>query len=85
MLAEACQMPNEVRKYFGDNGDEFHMGFHFPVMPRVSKDNKYKPTSLTYKDLYVHQTRGRNMFERYYGRYSRDSTKLSMGHLFAQP
>ena len=36
MLAEACQMPHEVRKYFGETGDEFHMGFHFPVMPRVS-------------------------------------------------
>ncbi|GAM28561.1 hypothetical protein SAMD00019534_117370 [Acytostelium subglobosum LB1] len=36
MLAEACQMPNEVRKYFGEGvGDEFHMGFHFPVMPRI--------------------------------------------------
>ncbi|KAN0029375.1 hypothetical protein ACTFIV_011266 [Dictyostelium citrinum] len=34
ILAEACQMPDEVRKYFGD-GDEFHMGFHFPVMPRI--------------------------------------------------
>jgi len=34
LLAEACQMPNEVRKYFGD-GDEFHLGFHFPVMPRI--------------------------------------------------
>jgi len=35
MLAEACQMPNEVRKYFGDTGDEFNLGFHFPVMPRI--------------------------------------------------
>ncbi|EGG20806.1 proteasome activator complex subunit 4 [Cavenderia fasciculata] len=36
ILAEACQMPNEVRKYFGEGeGDEFNMGFHFPVMPRV--------------------------------------------------
>jgi len=26
LLAEACQMPIDVRKYFGD-GDEFHMGF----------------------------------------------------------
>eukprot|EP01132_Coremiostelium_polycephalum_P006232 gene6232-7762_t len=34
ILAEACQLPNEVRKYFGD-GDEFHMGFHFPVMPKI--------------------------------------------------
>ncbi|EFA80195.1 Alpha amylase family protein [Heterostelium album PN500] len=36
ILAEACQMPKEVRKYFGEGeGDEFHMGFHFPVMPRI--------------------------------------------------
>jgi len=34
MLAEACQLPHQVREYFGD-GDEFHMGFHFPVMPRI--------------------------------------------------
>lgn len=34
ILAEACQMPHQVREYFG-NGDEFHMGFHFPVMPRI--------------------------------------------------
>jgi maltose alpha-D-glucosyltransferase/alpha-amylase len=34
LLAEANQWPADVRKYFGD-GDEFHMGFHFPVMPRL--------------------------------------------------
>ncbi len=34
LLAEACQLPKDVIKYFG-NGDEFHMGFHFPVMPRI--------------------------------------------------
>jgi maltose alpha-D-glucosyltransferase/alpha-amylase len=34
LLAEANQWPEDVRPYFGD-GDEFHMGFHFPVMPRV--------------------------------------------------
>jgi maltose alpha-D-glucosyltransferase/alpha-amylase len=34
MLAEANQWPEDVRQYFGD-GDEFHMGFHFPVMPRL--------------------------------------------------
>lgn len=34
LLAEACQMPEQVREYFG-SGDEFHMGFHFPVMPRI--------------------------------------------------
>ena len=33
-LAEANQWPNDVREYFG-NGDECHMAFHFPVMPRM--------------------------------------------------
>ncbi len=33
-MAEACQPPIDVREYFGDS-DEFHMGFHFPVMPRI--------------------------------------------------
>jgi len=36
LLAEACQLPSEVRKYFGEgDGDKFHLGFHFPVMPRI--------------------------------------------------
>src|SRR6185437_3446738 len=34
ILAEANQWPSDVRPYFGD-GDECHMAFHFPVMPRV--------------------------------------------------
>jgi maltose alpha-D-glucosyltransferase/alpha-amylase len=34
LLAEANQMPDEVRAYFG-NGDECHMAYHFPVMPRL--------------------------------------------------
>jgi maltose alpha-D-glucosyltransferase / alpha-amylase len=34
LLCEANQWPQDVREYFGD-GDEFHMGFHFPVMPRL--------------------------------------------------
>jgi len=34
LLAEANQWPEDVCPYFGD-GDEFHMGFHFPVMPRL--------------------------------------------------
>ncbi|CAN5412777.1 hypothetical protein BH09GEM1_BH09GEM1_46120 [soil metagenome] len=33
-LAEANQSPTEVSSYFG-NGDECHMAFHFPVMPRI--------------------------------------------------
>src|SRR5579883_240348 len=34
MLAEANQWPSDVRPYFGD-GDECHMAFHFPLMPRI--------------------------------------------------
>jgi len=34
LLCEANQWPREVRDYFGD-GDEFHMAFHFPLMPRI--------------------------------------------------
>src|SRR5205814_10370701 len=34
LLAEANQWPEGVRAYFGD-GDEFHMAFHFPLMPRM--------------------------------------------------
>jgi maltose alpha-D-glucosyltransferase / alpha-amylase len=34
LLAEANQWPADVRHYFG-NGDEFHMAFHFPLMPRL--------------------------------------------------
>jgi len=34
LLAEANQWPEDVRAYFGDS-DEFNMGFHFPVMPRI--------------------------------------------------
>jgi len=34
ILAEANQWPTDVRAYFGD-GDECHMAFHFPLMPRI--------------------------------------------------
>ncbi len=34
MLAEANMWPEDVRPYFGE-GDEFHMAFHFPIMPRL--------------------------------------------------
>ncbi|NOX63393.1 MAG: maltose alpha-D-glucosyltransferase [Chloroflexi bacterium] len=42
LLCEANQWPEDVRAYFGGDpndpaapGDEFHMCFHFPVMPRL--------------------------------------------------
>ena len=43
-LAEANQWPEDVRPYFGD-GDECHMAFHFPLMPRmymaVAEEDRY--------------------------------------------
>ncbi len=38
LLCEANQWPSDVVEYFGDleaGGDECHMAFHFPVMPRI--------------------------------------------------
>ncbi len=34
LIAEANQWPEDVVEYFGD-GDEFHLCFHFPIMPRL--------------------------------------------------
>ena len=34
LLAEANQWPEDAVAYFG-NGDESHMNFHFPLMPRM--------------------------------------------------
>ena len=34
LLCEANQWPQDVRPYFG-SGDEFHLAFHFPLMPRI--------------------------------------------------
>ena len=43
-LAEANQWPEDVLPYFGE-GDECHMAFHFPLMPRiymaVAQDNRH--------------------------------------------
>src|SRR5678815_2457875 len=34
LLAEANQLPENALRYFGD-GDECHIAFHFPLMPRL--------------------------------------------------
>lgn len=34
LLGEANQWPEDVVEYFG-KGDEFHMNYHFPIMPRL--------------------------------------------------
>jgi maltose alpha-D-glucosyltransferase/alpha-amylase len=50
LLAEANQWPEDVREYFGD-GDELHMGFHFPVMPRLYMALKAEDTRPIYTIL----------------------------------
>jgi maltose alpha-D-glucosyltransferase/alpha-amylase len=53
ILAEANQWPADVVDYFGDpatGGDECHMCFHFPVMPRlfmgVRRESRYPITEI---------------------------------------
>ncbi len=45
MLCEANQWPADVVEYFGQDGDECQMAFHFPVMPRlfmgVRRESRY--------------------------------------------
>ncbi|MGR3757552.1 MAG: maltose alpha-D-glucosyltransferase [Tranquillimonas sp.] len=49
LLAEANQWPEDTRPYFGE-GDECHMGFHFPLMPRmymaVAQEDRHAITDI---------------------------------------
>jgi maltose alpha-D-glucosyltransferase/alpha-amylase len=49
LLAEANQWPSDVVQYFGD-GDECHMCFHFPLMPRmfmsIRREQRYPITEI---------------------------------------
>src|ERR1700704_973959 len=49
LLAEANQWPEDVREYFG-NGDECHMAYHFPLMPRmysaIAQEDRYPITEI---------------------------------------
>ncbi|WP_407316371.1 maltose alpha-D-glucosyltransferase [Pseudomonas sp. nanlin1] len=54
LLAEANQWPEDTQLYFGDakgpNGDECHMAFHFPLMPRmymaVAQEDRFPITDI---------------------------------------
>ena len=35
LIAEANMWPEDTQQYFGANGEECHMAFHFPLMPRM--------------------------------------------------
>jgi maltose alpha-D-glucosyltransferase / alpha-amylase len=50
LLAEANQWPADVVKYFGD-GDECHMAFHFPVMPRMFMALRREDATPIYETL----------------------------------
>ncbi len=49
LLAEANQWPEDTRPYFGD-GDECHVAFHFPLMPRmymaVAQEDRHPVTDI---------------------------------------
>ncbi|MDE2229600.1 MAG: maltose alpha-D-glucosyltransferase [Alphaproteobacteria bacterium] len=48
-LAEANQWPEDMKDYFG-NGDECHMAFHFPLMPRmymaIAREDRHPITDI---------------------------------------
>jgi maltose alpha-D-glucosyltransferase/alpha-amylase len=50
LLAEANQWPEDVVQYFGD-GDECHMAFHFPVMPRMFMSFRREEATPIYEIL----------------------------------
>jgi maltose alpha-D-glucosyltransferase/alpha-amylase len=52
LLAEANQWPEDVRPYFGDS-DEFHMAFHFPLMPRLYMALR-REDRLPITDIFTH-------------------------------
>src|SRR6202789_2221646 len=49
LLAEANQWPEDTQIYFGD-GDECHMAFHFPLMPRmymaIAQEDRFPITDI---------------------------------------
>ncbi|MGQ0622632.1 MAG: maltose alpha-D-glucosyltransferase [Panacagrimonas sp.] len=50
LLAEANQWPEDVQHYFGATGDECHMAFHFPLMPRmymaIAQEDRFPITDI---------------------------------------
>jgi maltose alpha-D-glucosyltransferase / alpha-amylase len=50
LLAEANQWPEDVVDYFGE-GDECHMAFHFPVMPRMFMSMRREDATPIYEIL----------------------------------
>src|SRR5262249_12740570 len=65
LLAEANQLPADAVAYFG-NGDECHMAFHFPVMPRlfmaIRMDDRFPIIAILQRTAPVSEPRHRVLF-----------------------
>ncbi|MBS7457327.1 maltose alpha-D-glucosyltransferase [Coralloluteibacterium stylophorae] len=50
LLAEANMWPEDTQQYFGETGDECHMAFHFPLMPRmymaIAREDRFPITDI---------------------------------------
>ncbi|TWG88458.1 maltose alpha-D-glucosyltransferase/alpha-amylase [Cupriavidus gilardii J11] len=50
LLAEANMWPEDAQQYFGPDGDECHMSFHFPLMPRmymaIAREDRFPITDI---------------------------------------
>jgi maltose alpha-D-glucosyltransferase/alpha-amylase len=59
LLAEANQWPEDAAQYFGD-GDECHMNFHFPLMPRmfmsVQLENSFPISDILQQTPKIHDS-----------------------------
>ncbi|CAM5451005.1 maltose alpha-D-glucosyltransferase OS=Afipia felis OX=1035 GN=treS PE=3 SV=1 [Afipia felis] len=57
LLAEANQWPEDVQQYFGD-GDECHMAYHFPLMPRfymaIAQEDRFPVTDILRQTPEIH-------------------------------
>ncbi len=69
LLAEANQWPEDAASYYGD-GDECHMNFHFPLMPRLFMSLRMEDNFPIIDILQAD---------------AGDSRKLPVGAVFAQP
>jgi len=50
LIAEANMWPEDTQQYFGPQGEECHMAFHFPLMPRmymaVAQEDRFPITDI---------------------------------------
>ncbi|MGA9343375.1 MAG: maltose alpha-D-glucosyltransferase, partial [Rhodanobacteraceae bacterium] len=58
LIAEANQWPEDAQEYFGD-GDECHVAFHFPLMPRmymaIAKEDRFPITDIMRQTPSIHE------------------------------